>query len=188
MSKGHCTQVLIVYNRPVFRIHRDFFNSRFILRTFSCSLMNRKSNFPLYNCNWYVHTTVELRDPRCSKLVWKLHWWVLSLRFDLGLKDFKLLTIYDRNLICNFLVCTCLWHEAIEKLHVTMKMSFDYKCRVRSSQCIIREIKEFLLNILDSFFVQPLFCALNFCIGIFHGKFDLFIQIPAVAMAAAAAE
>ena len=24
-------------------------------------------------------------------------------------------------------------------------------------------------------FVQPLFCALNFCTGIFHGKFDLFM-------------
>ena len=36
-------------------------------------------------------------------------------------------------------------------------------------------VHEFLLNILASFFVQPLFCALNFCIGIFHGKFDLFI-------------
>ena len=29
------------------------------------------------------------------------------------------------------------------------------------------EITEFLLNILASFFVQPLFCALDFCIGIF---------------------
>ena len=38
------------------------------------------------------------------------------------------------------------------------------------------------------FFVQPLFSALNFCIGIFHEKFDLFIQMSAVAKAAAAAE
>ena len=52
---------------------------------------------------------------------------------------------------------------------------FDHNCRFQSSQCNIGEITEFLLNILASFFVQPLFCALNLCIGIFHGKFDLFI-------------
>ena len=28
---------------------------------------------------------------------------------------------------------------------------------------------------LSFFFVQPLLCAHNFCIGIFHVKFDLFI-------------
>ena len=44
------------------------------------------------------------------------------------------------------------------------------------------------MDILLSFFIQPLFHALNFCIGIFHGKFDLFIQMSAVATAAAAAE
>ena len=46
------------------------------------------------------------------------------------------------------------------------------------------------MNILVSFsfFVQPLFCVLDFCIGIFHGEFDLFIQLSAVAMAEAAAE
>jgi hypothetical protein len=67
-------------------------------------------------------------------------------------------------------------------------MSFDHNCRFQSGQCNIPEIIEFLLNILASFFVQPLFCAFNFCIGIFHGKFDLFIQMSAVATAAAAAE
>jgi hypothetical protein len=46
---------------------------------------------------------------------------------------------------------------------------------------------ELLLNILGYFFVQPLFCALNFCTGIFHGKFDLFLQMSAVAEVAAAA-
>ena len=45
-------------------------------------------------------------------------------------------------------------------------------CRILSSQCIIQEITEFLLNILASFFVQPLFHALNFYIGRFHKKFD----------------
>ena len=47
---------------------------------------------------------------------------------------------------------------------------------------------EFLLNILASFFVQPLFCEHDFCIGIFHGKFDLSIPMSAVATTAAAAE
>ena len=41
-------------------------------------------------------------------------------------------------------------------------MSFGKVCRVRSSQCIIWEIAEFLLNTFACFFVQPLFCALNY--------------------------
>ena len=41
---------------------------------------------------------------------------------------------------------------------------------------------------LSFFFGPPLFFALNFLIGTFDGKFDLFIQMSAVAMAAAAAE
>ena len=44
------------------------------------------------------------------------------------------------------------------------------------------------MDILVSFFIQPLFSALNFCVGIFHEKFDLLIQMSAVAMAAGAAE
>ena len=36
----------------------------------------------------------------------------------------------------------------------------------------IREITEILMNTLASFFVQPLFCALNFYFGRFHGKFE----------------
>jgi hypothetical protein len=67
-------------------------------------------------------------------------------------------------------------------------MSFDHNCQFQSSQCNIRKITEIFLNILASLFVQPLFCALNFFSGIFHGKFDLFIQMFAVATAAAAAE
>ena len=59
----------------------------------------------------------------------------------------------------------------------TYLMSFDHNCQFQSSQCNNREITVFLLNILASLFVQPLFCALNFCIGIFHGKFDLFIKV-----------
>ena len=67
-------------------------------------------------------------------------------------------------------------------------MSHGDDCRLLSSQCNIREITEILMDILVYFFIQPLFPALNFCIGIFHGKFDLFIQMSAVATAAAAAE
>jgi hypothetical protein len=51
-------------------------------------------------------------------------------------------------------------------------MSFGHNCRFRSSQCNIREITEILMNILASFFVQSLFCALNFYFGSFHQKFD----------------
>ena len=45
-------------------------------------------------------------------------------------------------------------------------MSLGHNCRFQSSQCNIQEITEFLLNILASFLVEPLFCALKFCIGI----------------------
>ena len=40
-------------------------------------------------------------------------------------------------------------------------MSLGHNCRYQSSQCSIQEITEFLLNILTSFFVQPLFLASN---------------------------
>ena len=46
-------------------------------------------------------------------------------------------------------------------------MSFGHNCQFRSSQCNIWEIMEILMNILASFFIQPLFCALNF-----YSKFD----------------
>ena len=51
-------------------------------------------------------------------------------------------------------------------------MSFGHNCWFRSSQCNIREIMEILMNILASFFIQPLFCVLNFYFGSFHQKFD----------------
>ena len=44
-------------------------------------------------------------------------------------------------------------------------MSFGHNCRFQSSQCNVQEITEFLLNIFASFFVQPLFCALNWHIS-----------------------
>ena len=51
-------------------------------------------------------------------------------------------------------------------------MSLGHNCHLRSSQCNIWEITEILMNMLASFFVQPLFCALNFYFGSFHQKFD----------------
>ena len=67
-------------------------------------------------------------------------------------------------------------------------MYLGHKCQFLSIQCNIWEITEILMDILVSFFIQPLFPALNFYIGIFHEIFDLLIQMSAVAMAAAAAE
>ena len=44
------------------------------------------------------------------------------------------------------------------------------------------------MDILVSFFIQPLFSALNFCIGLYGGKFESFTPVSAVAMASVAAE
>jgi hypothetical protein len=44
------------------------------------------------------------------------------------------------------------------------------------------------VTILDSFIFLPINATAILYDGIFHGKFDLFIQMPAVTTAAAAAE
>ena len=46
-------------------------------------------------------------------------------------------------------------------------MSLGHNCWFQSSQWNIWEITEILMNILASFFVQPLFCALNFFLAVF---------------------
>ena len=51
-------------------------------------------------------------------------------------------------------------------------MSHGDDCRIGSSQCDILEITEILMNILVSFFVQPLFHACTFYFGSFYQKFD----------------
>ena len=57
-------------------------------------------------------------------------------------------------------------------------MSLGHNCRFGSSQCDNREIMEILMNILASFFVLPLFCALNFYFGSFHQNFgEIFFKL-----------
>ena len=51
-------------------------------------------------------------------------------------------------------------------------MSHGDDCRIGSSQYDILEITEILMNILVSFFVQPLFHACTFYFGSFYQKFD----------------
>ena len=71
--------------------------------------------------------------------------------------------LHQLSLETSFMHCsTIYWNHKVNKSKVcTYLMSFYRNCWVWSSQCIIWEITEFLLNILASFFVQPLFHASN---------------------------
>jgi hypothetical protein len=63
-------------------------------------------------------------------------------------------------------------------------MSFGHNCRFQSSECNIQEITEFLLNILASFFVQPLFLASNLNFATRETIFFRFVYIYSAAAAA----